>query len=169
MRFQKARSTTPNKDLLSSSIEVELVADVFRRGALLFVGEFSDLKNACSRRRVSVAPDVLARIEREQGISGGFCIPVGNGESVIYFRQPPQTPMLVHEVCHATRRMLDEIGVDDDEAFAYLAEHLFAQAISCVDASRSPSSKGDASPRTSSRTSRHGNRDRRSRSSSSAR
>lgn len=156
----------PSKDLLASPVEAELSADVFRRGVLLFIGDLLGLKDALSHRRVSVAADVLARIERGMEDSCGFCIPVGNGESVIYFRQTPQTPVLVHEVCHATRRMLDEIGVDDDEAFAYLAEHLFAQAISCVDASRSPSSRDDASPRTSSRTSRHGNRDRRSLSSS---
>lgn len=156
----------PTKDLLASPIEAELSADVFRRGVLLFVGKLADLKNALARRRVSVASDVFSRIERERGTSGGFCIPVGNGESVIYFRQPPQTPTLVHEICHATWRMLDEIGIADDEAFAYLAEHLFAQAISCADASLSPSSRDDASLRTSSRTSRHGNRDRRSQSSS---
>lgn len=156
----------PTKDLLASPVEAELSADVFRRGVLLLVGELAALKDALSRRRVAIAADVFARIEREQGTSGGFCIPTGNGESVIYFRQTPETSVLVHEVCHATRRILDEIGVDDDEAFAYLAEHLFTQAISCVDASRSPSSRDGASLRTSSQTSRHGNHDRRSRSSS---
>ena len=111
-------------------IEAELVADVFRRGVLLFVGELSDLKSAFARRRITVSADMFTAIERQQENSRGFCITVGSGESVIYFRQMPGTALLVHEVCHATRRMLDEIGVDDDEAFAYLAEHLFTQAIS---------------------------------------
>lgn len=143
-----------------------LTADVFRRGVLLCVGSLDDMWAAVARYNADVpATETVAQIEGDRD-SCGFCIPTSGGESILFFRCEPELPVLVHEICHAAKIMLDDIGIDDGEAFAYLAEHLFAQAISDADASRFPSSTDAASPRTSSRTSRHGNRGRQSRTSS---
>ena len=52
----------------------------------------------------------------------------GNGSVVIYSRNPINTPVLVHELFHATIAIMRANEVNDDEAVAYTMEYLYKEA-----------------------------------------
>ena len=129
--------------------EAQLEVEVYRRGIKIVVGNQEWLRTVLSRDGIEITEEMRECLVAKGKTTTAYTFAVGNGESVIYSKEKLTVPVLAHELTHAARTMLEEVGVNDDEAFAYVVEHLMEQAITCADVVLSPSSS-DESRRTSS-------------------
>lgn len=119
--------------------KAQLEVEVYRKGIRLVVGDQDWLRKVLSDDGIEFTKEMKDCLTEKGKTTSAFTFAVGNGESVIYSRERMEIPVLAHELTHAARTMLADVGVDDDEAFAYTVEHLLGQAMLCAGVVRSPS------------------------------
>lgn len=119
--------------------KAQIEVEVYRRGIKIVVGDQDWLRKVLSEDGIELTEEMWNSIEKKGKTTSAYTFAVGNGESVIYSKEKIEIPVLAHELTHAARTMLAEVGVDDDEAFAYTVEHLMAQAMLYAGVVRSPS------------------------------
>ena len=99
--------------------------NALRRGVMIVIGNWDFLNTQLWKNG-------YPEIERKDLPTTPSCIDMGN-DAVIYMPSihvMVTLPKLVHEIVHAAKVILDQTGIKDKEAFAYLVEYLTAEVTS---------------------------------------
>ncbi len=107
--------------------------DIYKRGVLFYFGKRKGLLSYIRQAHPDYYAEVRAGLDR-----GGdaMCISL-SGDTIVYARDVPTVPVLVHEAVHAAEDVLGKVDVEaSGEPMAYLVEYLVAKALeritSCV-------------------------------------
>ena len=99
--------------------------NALRRGVMIVIGDWDFLNTQLWKNKYQ-------GIGRQNLPTTPCCINMGN-DAVIYMPSihvMVTLPKLVHEIVHAAKMILDQTGIKDEEAFAYLVEYLTAEVTS---------------------------------------
>lgn len=102
---------------------------MYYRGVLVFIGSSEQLMGYLDRHYPSYA-SVVQTFEYTRAAAYTFKL---DGDALIFAPRIPSSAEMVHEIFHATRHILDIVGVklsdDTEEVFAYLMEYLSEQIL----------------------------------------
>ena len=111
---------------------------IYRHGVALVVGGMADLERHLRKYDYTLEQETRRLIEDNETHAKAwtFYTDSKRRDVVIYSQEPLSMATLVHEICHAAQFTLNNVGVADNEAFAYLVEYLFTEFTTCEDAAR---------------------------------
>ena len=105
---------------------------VWNCDVLIYFGSFDGFIKRLEELGVGYEAVESVRNDRPEktAMASTFRIKYGGGSQAVYAPKKPSLHTLVHELYHVAYGILDAKGIlkDDEEAFAYLLEHLFKEA-----------------------------------------
>lgn len=111
--------------------ETVLHAEIYRRGVAVLQGTEEELKQYFAEHNLDVAQVTDVDWENTEGM----CCDDGS-DVFVYSVKPMDLYTLIHELSHATFKILEIVGISPtlaEEAYTYLFEHLVRQFTSSDD------------------------------------
>ena len=99
--------------------------DIFKRGLCVIIDDVNEL---LAELLNDMSEQEARQIICDNKNADAFTIESGN-DVIIYSHNPMPLQILVHELSHATSIILKQVGIEDEETYAYLLEYLFGECL----------------------------------------